>query len=87
MSKEYYKIEEYRSTEGVDSWVVTDQLLDMGAVHYFTHMYGDYIIRNFFINITEEELVIIKLKFGNVLEIHLLSEIEILKLTSQGYIK
>jgi hypothetical protein len=70
-----------------EGWDLTDALISMGAIHISTIALKFYNSRRFIKQLTEEERLILVLKYGNRLVIHPATENDILSLTERGRIK
>lgn len=79
----YYRFHEFNP----DNWDNTEAILAMGATHYGTNMFGDIVIIKFVIQMSDEDAVASKLRFGNSVDIHEMSQNEILVLRDTGYIR
>ena len=70
-----------------EDWDVTDALLAMGAVHVSTTTFTFYHVRRFIKQLTEEEIILLMLKYGHCLTTRPATEDDMLSLKVRGHIK
>ena len=79
-----YRLIEHNTT----GWGDTTLAISMGATHYGTIIVNDVgVLRKFVIDLTEDELIIAKLKFSHRVSFEVMDENEISLLTLLNYIK
>ena len=77
----------YRIVDTTDDIKDREYLLGIGAAHYQTLLSTISIYRKFALNLTEDELLVLKLTLHHSADISLFNEQELASLKSSGHIK